>query len=257
MPVIEVGGIKTYFTCHLTDSNDAEPVILVHGAGGDHTTWPAALRRLDGAFVYALDLPGHGKSDGNAFDSIEAYAGFVKSFIQAAGISKASFIGHSMGAAVLLALASEAPDLMESMVLTGAGVRFRVLPAFLEGLRTTPDKVLDRINSYAYGREVSEEMVAAGRRRLKTVSPETMLNDLTACDKFDISEKIGEIQVRTLILSGDQDLLTPSKFGEFLCHQIKKSKFRIIKDAGHMAHLEQPDIFTDFISQFLKLGKGK
>src|SRR5512135_2219935 len=84
---------------------EKSPVILIHGAGGTHLYWPSEMRRLPRYRVYALDLPGHGKSGGRGQQSIPAYAQAVLAWLEQIGIHRAVFVGHSMGAAIALSIA--------------------------------------------------------------------------------------------------------------------------------------------------------
>ena len=65
MPTVTVSGETLHYQIHHGGTRpDGPPLVLVHGAGGNLMHWPGALRRLPGRTVYALDLPGHGKSGG-------------------------------------------------------------------------------------------------------------------------------------------------------------------------------------------------
>ena len=83
------------FYYHLYDGGDAlsPPVVLIHGIGGTHLDWPPALRRLPGYHVYALDLPGHGKSRNHAHQSVQGYAENLLGWLDAVGLYRAVFIG--------------------------------------------------------------------------------------------------------------------------------------------------------------------
>ena len=85
------------------------PVILLHGAGSNRLCWPSVIRRLPGQKMIALDLPGHGRSEGVALQSVTEYADAVLDFMREMGIYKASIIGHSMGSAIALHLARAPP----------------------------------------------------------------------------------------------------------------------------------------------------
>ena len=61
MPYVTVAGERTFYALYQGDVRSKRNLVLVHGAGGSHLDWPAPLRRLRGANVYALDLPGHGR----------------------------------------------------------------------------------------------------------------------------------------------------------------------------------------------------
>ncbi len=75
-------------------------MVLIHGAGGNLAFWPPQVRRLPGALVYALDLPGHGQSTGPGFDEIGQYAAAVLAFLDTESLPPVLLAGHSMGGAV-------------------------------------------------------------------------------------------------------------------------------------------------------------
>jgi pimeloyl-ACP methyl ester carboxylesterase len=75
--------------------------------------------------------------------------------------------------------------------------------------------------------------------------------DYNACNQFDIIDKVDEITLPAMVISGTADNLTPVKYGEYLCKNIPAAKHSIIKDAGHMMALEKPEEFIEIIVEFL------
>ena len=110
------------------------PLVLVHGAGGNLMHWPGALRRLPGHTVYALDLPGHGKSGGAGRAEIGAYADVVRGFAEALGLVPFVLAGHSMGGAIALEFALRYPARLAGLILVGTGAKLRVAPEILTGI---------------------------------------------------------------------------------------------------------------------------
>ena len=86
MPVLADIHFNLY---DVSNEGQGKAVVLIHGAGGNYLSWPAQLRRLHGFRVYALDLPGHGKSSGAGRQSIRAYSEAVVNWLAAAGVSRA------------------------------------------------------------------------------------------------------------------------------------------------------------------------
>ncbi len=133
MPYTTVDGQRTFYAYHAGPASPSPHLILVHGAGGSHLHWGAAVRNLHNANVYALDLPGHGRSEGPGHGTIADYAAFVVAFMDALDIQQAVIAGHSMGGATALTAALNHPQRVAGLLLVGTGARLRVLPRILEG----------------------------------------------------------------------------------------------------------------------------
>ena len=103
------------------NSPDEPAVILIHGAGLDRTIWQMQTRNIafQGRRVYAVDLPGHGYSEGPVIENVEEMANWVIRFMDAAGVDGATIMGHSMGSLIALDLASRYPERTERLILTG------------------------------------------------------------------------------------------------------------------------------------------
>jgi pimeloyl-ACP methyl ester carboxylesterase len=229
------------------------PVVLIHGAGESRLHWPGSLRRLVNATVYTLDLPGHGRSGGQGCDTIEGYAAAVADFLQAAGIKRAVIAGHSMGGAIAMCLALDFADLAGGLVLVATGARLRVAPAILEGIRSNFEQSVELITGYAWSERAPARMVARGREGLLDTGPEVLAGDFTACDRFDVMGRLGEIRVPTLVVAGSDDRLTPPRYALFLAGHIPDASLVVIEGAGHMVMLERSDEVTKAVREFLEL----
>ena len=82
--------------------------------------------------------------------------------------------------------------------------------------------------------------------------PQVTADDFRACDGFDVSDRLGEINVPVLVVSAEDDKLTPPKYGEFLEEKIKRSARVVIADAGHLVPMEQPVEFNRGVSDFIR-----
>jgi len=156
------------------------PVVLIHGAGGNLMHWPGELRRLPGQTVYALDLPGHGKSAGSGRTDIASYAEIVGGFIAVLGLPRVVLAGHSMGGAVALEYALRSPQNLAGLVLLSTGARLPVAPVVKSGILTDPAGTADLLTSWTYGQRVDPDLLRLFRRRLREVDPSVLNGDFVA-----------------------------------------------------------------------------
>jgi pimeloyl-ACP methyl ester carboxylesterase len=249
MPFAQIGEQALFYT---VSRRGGPALILIHGAGGSHLHWPAALRRMPGATVYAVDLPGHGRSEGPGREHIEDYVADIVGFMDAVGVSRGVLVGHSMGGAIAQMTALMAPERVAGLVLVGTGARLRVAPALLDGILQDARGALALITEWAWGPEADPAMVARGRQMMARVNPRVVWGDFAACDRFDIRERVGEITAPTLVITGSEDRMTLPRFGQWLAERIPGARFVLVEGAGHMVMLEKPDQVASAVREWLK-----
>ncbi len=249
MPFAQIGEQHLFYT---VSGRGGPALILIHGAGGNHLHWPAALRRMPGATVYAIDLPGHGRSEGPGRERIEDYATDVIRFMDATGVARGVLVGHSMGGAIAQMAALLAPARVAGLVLVGTGARLRVAPVILEGILQDARGTVALITEWAWGPEADPAMVARGRRMMARVNPQVVWGDFAACDRFDVRERVGEITAPTLVITGSEDRMTPPKFGQWLAERIPGARWIPVEGAGHMVMLEKPDRVASAVQEWLE-----
>jgi len=251
MPYVTVASEKTFYALFQGDVRGKRSLVLVHGAGGSHLDWPSPLRRLREADVYALDLPGHGRSEGAGRSSISAYRDFLLAFLDALGLERAVVVGHSMGGAIALDFALHYPDRLAGLILVGSGARLRVAPAILTGISSDFEATVDLVCDYAFGPSASGQLKRLGRQRLLKTLPEVLHGDYSACDAFDVMERLGEVRCPTLAIGGTADRLTPPKYSVYLRDHIPGAELVLVDAAGHMVMLEKPEVVSRVISKFI------
>jgi len=250
MPFVELGDEKLYYT---DSRSPGKPILLmIHGSGGSHRHWPKALRELGDVHVYAIDLPGHGRSTGKSRSRVEDYADVIDVFVTSLGLSGVTLAGHSLGGAIVQVLALREPDWLARVVLVGTGCRLRVLPAILDGLLSDHAQTIGLMGEMVFGSDVPSSLVAAAQTDFLKTPPTVTHDDLSACDKFDVTKSLGEIKLPAMIVCGFEDRMTPVKYGEFLKSHIPDSRLAVIDRAGHMMALEQPSAFVRIIRDFIR-----
>ena len=229
------------------------PLLLVHGAGGTHRHWPEEVRALPGRRVIALDLPGHGGSPGPAPADVAGHARSVLGLLDALGLEVAAVAGHSMGGAVALTLALEAPARVAGLCLVGTGARLRVSRAVLQA--TADPAALagaaDSVAAWSFGASASEALRREFVEGLLANAPGVVHGDFAACDAFDVMGRLGEIRVPALVVCGSEDRLTPPKYSEFLRDRIGGARLEMIPGAGHMVMREAPAAVARLVDGFL------
>lgn len=234
------------------DFNPALPsLLMIHGSGGNKDAWRAqfggGLKEMN---LAAIDLPGHGDTPGPSMDKVEDYAAWLAEFI-ASGPLRPVLMGHSLGGAIAQMVALTNPALIKGLILVGTGSRLKVLPAILDGLFSDFAATTKMIVKYAYDDNADPRLMELGYEEMMKRSPEVYHGDFSACNAFDVSGRLGEIKLPTLMIVGQGDKLTPPKYSEFLAKGIPGSTVRVIQDAGHMVALEQPKAFNQAVTEFM------
>jgi len=242
-----------HYHLHEGGGLDRPPLVLLHGEGGDHLSWPAEVRRLPETRVYTLDLPGHGKTAGHGRQSIEAYARSVADFMREAGLAKAVFAGHSMGGAVALTLALDYPQKVCGLELVACGPRLPVGSAVLENAvnPSTFPLALKLLQQACLTSQSPPPQAEAAFKRMAASRQTLLYGDLLACDRYDVSARLEAIGVPTLAVCGTDDKLTPPRFSESLATRIPGAALQTVDGAGHLLMQEQPRRLAKLTSVFL------
>ena len=246
-----------YYFAHDEAEEDAATkrpaVILIHGAGGNHLSWPPQVRRMADERVYTLDLPGHGKSEGSVRQSIDEYVDDVTLFMQELKLRTAVLAGISMGSAVALSFALKFPRKVKGLCLLGSGSRLRVAPSILEMAASpnTFEAAVEMVNENCFSADAPQNLKDLSKRHLLDVRPSVLHGDFLACNEFDVTSQLKKIHAPTLIICGAEDKMTPVRYSELLHEGIAKSKLHIAENTGHLVMAEQPDVVADLLKQFV------
>jgi len=227
-------------------------LVMIHGAGGSAQIWRSQVHLLkDSLNTLALDLPGHGKTNGPGKAHIDEYARWVEEVLRTLSHEPVFLMGHSLGGAIVQETALLFPELLKGIILVATGARLQVAPVFLEGLLSRFEDTVDTIMKHAYAPGADQSMVREGGKLMKAAGSSVVHGDFLACDRFDRRKDIGNIDVPCLIICGDQDKLSPPALSKSLNQSIKNSELRILPSAGHMVMIERYKAFNQCVRDFI------
>lgn len=267
-----VRGAPTYCYTGGKAFDAAKPtVVFIHGVLNDHSVWVLQTRYLahHGYNVLAVDLPGHGKSEGEAPASVEQAADFIAALLDAAGVARVALVGHSWGSLIALEAAARLGERVTHLVLVGTASPMRVSSALLEASQKDPQAAIRLVNVFSRstlapppsalgpGTWVYGAGLALGRRVLESNRTVNVFHrGFLACDSYRGAEDaIARLRCPVLFLLGRLDQMTPPKAAQGLIERARAaglSSRTVLLDVGHNQMTEAPDATLAAIRDFLR-----
>ncbi len=259
----DVNGAAVYAATGGKDFDPSLPaLVLVHGAGFDHSIWQQQARYLahHGYSVLALDLPAHGLSAGEPLPEIGRLAEWIVTVMDAMDLDAATLIGHSMGALGVLEAAARYPARVSALALLGVAGRMPVHTDLLVAAAANDRKAVDLIVGWGHGARThcggniasGIWLLQAGRRLLEKARPGVLSNDLVASDAFNGAEDAAsKISCPVLCLLGAHDRMTPPKAARGLIDAFSDVTRVVLPETGHMMTVESPGATLDALNKFL------
>ena len=254
MPIVESNSKQiSYVTGRRGIQEGLGTLVFVHGSGGSRLLWNYQRQFFEKFFnVVMVDLPGHGEARSEGEESVGAYARHLLHLIRALPMDVVCLFGHSLGGAVAQEFSLLYPQHAEALILVGTGARLRVLPEILEGLQGRFEDTVRLINEYAFSKKAPADLIQKGIEAMLKTRRDVLYGDFTACNRFDIMDRVGDIEAPTLVVCGSDDLLTPPKYAHFLAEKITGARLEIIDGAAHMVMIEKPHEFNSRVMEFLQ-----
>jgi len=258
MSYLYVNGCKLFFET----TGDGPPLLLLHGLGSSQADWQLQTPVFARSFcVIAPDCRGHGKSDKPPGPySIELFADDVTALLTYLGVAQAHVLGVSMGGLVAQQLALDSPQAVKSLLLVNTFSHLVVagLGAWLTVLRRI--LTMQFLSMAHIGQLVAHQLFPKPEQEtLRQITAQRWaLNDRTAYRaaaravwRFNVAERLGEINCPTLIIAGENDttVLTPHR--QALHWGIPSSRLVVIPDSTHATPVDQPEVFNRTVLEFL------
>ncbi|MEQ1516506.1 MAG: alpha/beta hydrolase [Usitatibacteraceae bacterium] len=234
------------------DFDPAKPcVVFIHGSANDHSVWTLQARYFahHGWNALAPDLPGHGKSFGDAKTTIAGATDWIISLLDNGAIKHAALVGHSMGSLVALDAAARYATRVSQIALIGASVPMPVSDALMDAAKNCPADAVDMGKNPSPG----TSSLMANRRLLAQSRPGVLAKDLGACLGFQMDDAtLKAVAIPSMILAGTNDLLTPAKAATALAARLGNARLVTLDGAGHSMMQETPGKVVDALKGFLR-----
>jgi pimeloyl-ACP methyl ester carboxylesterase len=228
-------------------------LVFIHGAGASLHLWESQVEALSPyANTVAIDLPGHGTSQGKGRDSISDYAQAVNHFLDLVQVPRPIPCGLSMGGAITQNLLINTPGRFPAGILINTGARLKVLPMIFDTIGKSYDEYVKLSGTFAISQKNSTVDLSRRVEACLQSTAEVVLGDFRACDAFDVMGQLGLINVPVLVLTASDDILTPLKYGSYLAGNLKDAHSVNIEDAGHLSPIEKPLEVNNAIQGFLE-----
>ncbi|MFN0302983.1 MAG: alpha/beta fold hydrolase [Burkholderiales bacterium] len=243
--------------------NAALPVVVfIHGGELDHSVWTLPARYLahHGFGVLAVDLPGHGKSEGPPLFSIEGMSDWIVSLLDTLKIERAALVGHSMGSLIALDVAGRRPDRATKIVLLGTTFPMRVSNDLLTAARDDEGRAQNMINAWSHSAYAhypnypgpGSWVHGANLRLMQRQKSGVLFADFNACNAYNAGhERAAATTCPALFILGKRDAMTPARGGRELAKAFKNGRVVELEGAGHNLMSERPDEVLDNLRAFL------
>jgi 3-oxoadipate enol-lactonase len=240
---------------HRVDGPADAPVLVLAGSlGTTLAMWEPQVSLLGGLRLVRYDHPGHGGSPLPPDRAVAGLAAALLELLDQLGVERASICGLSLGGAVAMQVALEAPARIDRLILASTAARFGNADAYgeraelvrREGLEPIADAVMERWFTTAF-RRTDPATVRRYRAMLVSTPPEGYARCCEAVRDWDASDELGRIRAPTLVVAGEADPATPPADAETIAAAVPGSRLLVLQGAAHLANVEQPRAFADAV----------
>lgn len=256
--IVELDGVPIHVhTGGIEPDRSRRPVVLVHGAGMDHSVWRYLTRRLAGAgwAAVAPDLPGHGHSGGSPLADIPAMAEWLARLCEKLELDSPRLVGHSMGSYVVLEMA--AGHAVAGLVLLGASSSMAVHPDLQGAADAHVPRAADFVVGWShsgrtrFGPRADPGLWTMGMSsRLLESGLGSLGSDLRSCSVYDPMPSASTLACPVLVIVAGDDRMTTPADGRRLAAAIAGAEVATV-DSGHMSMIDSPREVERLVSSWL------
>ncbi|MDP6025715.1 MAG: alpha/beta hydrolase [Pseudomonadales bacterium] len=253
MPFTKLDGYEIHYTLCGPEQPEKR-IMYVHGTGCNSAVWHRHCDSMSNSHqCVAIDLPGHGQSEGSGFRGTADYAHFVQALAETLGWDRYILVGHSLGGAIALTVAVYHPGNLSGLILVDTGARLRVEPEILDAARrAAKGEVMPRSDPrWTYAVNTPDSVIEAVRADLGDVSSDIIYRDWVADDTFDFLHRVKSIETPAIAICGDEDPITPVRNHVYFHTQMPRCELEVIRECGHWPAYEKPGLFDSIVERFV------
>ncbi|MCD8504232.1 MAG: alpha/beta hydrolase [Burkholderiaceae bacterium] len=260
MATIEHDGASIYWE----SEGQGTPLMMVAGLGGVATYWTPQIKTFSQDYrVIVHDQRGTGRSSQIPVMSVEQMADDALAVMDAAGVDRTLYLGHSTGGAIGVALALKHPDRIAGLVINASTTHGDAYRHKLLGLRKTLLE-MGRLDAYAsyttlllyphwYINQNHEQLMIEEARAVQSMAnAQAQASRLDAILDFDPREDLSKLNVPTLVLCAQDDILTPLYFSEEYAALIPNAKLITLEAGGHAASRTVTAQYDQVVREFFE-----
>lgn len=243
----ESGGIE----------RERAPILFLHGVGSDKSVWRPQLDCFgQERQTLAFDYPGYGDSEPVPEETTrDDYAAAILSAMRGLGVERAHVCGLSLGGIVAIAMSAAQPEACASLILAdsfavhpdGQAIYDRSIAASSD-LRALAEGRVDVLLAQPADPQVRRDVIETMAR----IDPAAYRAGARAVWLADQRSRSHDIRVPTLVICGTADKVTPPALSRELAQLIPGARYEPVEGAGHLANIEQPELFNTLVGAFIR-----
>lgn len=268
MPIIKVGRIKLGY---LRDGTGSPPIIFISGLSMDKEFWAPVVEHLkDKHECITFDNRGVGESSRprsgyTPYDLMQDTVGLLNKL----SIPKTYVVGSSMGGIVVQLMALQRPELVAGLILVGSMATVDHRSGYVTKIRGFLQKRLSRyeyalvVASWFFGPQTLAKPGYAedwAKKEAEKPHPQSLhaYNQLVAgAPGFNIRDQLKNIRQPTLVVVGEQDILTPPYQSRIIAENIPGAELVVLPGVGHFCVIEDPKGLADNVARFIKRANAR
>ena len=232
-------------------------IVLLHGSGLSHIVWSLTEQYLSNQNynVLAIDLPGHGNSEGDCLKSIEEISDWLEKVFKELNVSELTIIGHSQGCLEALEYYSRYSKRVKNLIFVGGSYRMPVNQDLIDLAENGDSDAVKLMMKWGY--EGSKKFIGGNPIKRIIQSPrdisQILAVDLVACNNYvNGSSAVNTIDCPTMFVFGALDKMVNIEVGKKFANMVDNSSTHVIDGCGHMIMIEKAFEMREKVLEFLQ-----